>query len=126
MTDEIAALGCVSHNANEDRQQALDAFATKWSDDLLVMNKWFAVQAMSPLSDTLEAIEALQEHPNYDPINPNKVRSLVGVFSRNQSQFHRADGRGYVFLANQVLAADKRNPGLSGRLVGAFNDWKRF
>ena len=74
----------------------------------------------------MEELEALQTHPNYDPVNPNKVRSLVAVFSRNQSQFHRADGKGYLFLADQVLAADKRNPGLSGRLVGAFNSWKRF
>ncbi len=126
MTDEIAALGCVSHNENDGRQAALDAFAAKWKDDLLVMNKWFAVQAGSPLPQTLEAVVALQKHPNYDAINPNKVRSLVGIFARNQNQFHRADGAGYVFLADQVLAADKRNPGLSGRLVGAFNDWKRF
>ena len=56
MTDEIAALGCVSHNENDGRQAALDAFAAKWKDDLLVMNKWFAVQAGSPLPQTLEAV----------------------------------------------------------------------
>ena len=126
MTDEIAALGSIVNVSHSGKQGALDAFAQRWKENLLVMNKWFAVQAAASAGDTLENVMSLQEHPNYDPVNPNKVRALVAIFSRNQSQFHRQDGKGYVFIADQVLAADKRNPGLSGRLVGAFNDWKRY
>ena len=39
MTDEIAALSCVTHNENEGRTKALEGFASKWEKDLLVMNK---------------------------------------------------------------------------------------
>ena len=126
MTDEIAALSAIANISHGERQIALDAFAQRWKENLLVMNKWFAVQAGASVDDTLENVIQLQEHLNYDPVNPNKVRALVAILSRNQNQFHRQDGKGYAFIADQVLAADKRNPGLSGRLVGAFNDWKRF
>jgi aminopeptidase N len=126
MTDEIAALTAIANVDHDKRQSALDGFDQRWRKNLLVMNKWFGVQAGSSLNGTLENVIRLQDHPNYDPVNPNKVRALVAILSRNQSHFHRDDGQGYLFIANQVLAADKRNAGLSGRLVGAFNDWKRF
>ena len=59
--------------------------------------------------------------------NPNRLRSLIGVFcSGNQVHFHRADGAGYRFLADSVLELDPRNPQISARLVSLFNQWRRF
>ena len=76
--------------------------------------------------DKTLALEILSEHAAFDPTNPNKVRSLVGVFARNQRRFHEASGRGYVFLADQLLDIDSRNPQLAGRMATLFNKWKRF
>ena len=39
---------------------------------------------------------------------------------------HRADGRGYTFLADMIIAADKLNPQVAARLVPAFGRWRRF
>jgi len=44
----------------------------------------------------------------------------------NPARFHAADGAGYAFLADQVLAIDGFNPMLAARLVQAFARWRRF
>ncbi|MCL4762272.1 MAG: aminopeptidase N C-terminal domain-containing protein, partial [Burkholderiales bacterium] len=52
---------------------------------------------------------------------------LVGAFAhRNFGGFHAADGSGYAFVADQVLALDALNPQVASSIAGAFNLWKRF
>jgi aminopeptidase N len=58
--------------------------------------------------------------------NPNRLRSLVGAFAANQRGFHHASGRGYRFLADMVIAADKLNPQTAARLVPPLGRWRRF
>jgi aminopeptidase N len=60
------------------------------------------------------------------PANPNRLRSLVGAFSVNQRAFHDASGRGYRFLADMILAADKLNPQTAAKLVPPLGRWRRF
>ena len=56
---------------------------------------------------------------------PNKVRALIGVFAMaNPSQFNKADGSGYRFLAKQVLVLDRHNPQIAARLLNAFRSWR--
>src|SRR5262249_32249369 len=59
--------------------------------------------------------------------NPNRVRSLIGAFAQtNQTQFNRADGAGYDFVAGCVLALDPKNPQVAARLTTAFRSWRAF
>ena len=54
-------------------------------------------------------------HPAFSLANPNRVRSLVGSFALgNPTQFHRADGAGYDFLADLALELDARQPAARG------------
>ena len=39
---------------------------------------------------------------------------------------HAADGTGYAFWADQVLALDTLNPEIAARLARAFDHWSRF
>ena len=48
------------------------------------------------------------------------------MFGGNHWAFNRADGRGYDFLAEMILAADKINPQIAARMVPAFGRWRRF
>ena len=58
---------------------------------------------------------------------PNRVRSVVGVFAHGNSlHFHDKSGRGYRLLADQVIALDQLNPQVAARMVGAFNQWRRY
>jgi aminopeptidase N len=92
-----------------------------------VLDKWFAVQALSGRADTLAHVGALLKHPDMTLTNPNRIRSLIGSFSvRNQVRFHAADGGGYTMLADTILALDALNPQVAARLCGAFMSWRRF
>jgi aminopeptidase N len=78
-----------------------------------------------PAAETLPRVRALLNHPAFSIANPNRVRSLVGSFAGgNQTQFNRADGAGYEFLADFVLDLDKRNPQTAARLLISFRSWR--
>ena len=52
---------------------------------------------------------------------------MINTFAgANPAAFHAADGSGYDFVAEQVVALDKRNPQVAARLATAFNSWRRF
>ena len=56
--------------------------------------------------------------PSFDIKNPNKLRSVLGTFQReNISLFHSNDGSGYKFISEQIAIIDKKNPQAAARLV---------
>jgi len=126
MTDRQGALGTLVSLQAPERQDALDAFYARFKDDPLVLDKWFALQAAAQRADTLDQVLKLSGHPDFMMTNPNRLRSLVGMFGGNHWAFHSADGRGYKFLADMIIAADKLNPQIAARLVPAFGRWRRF
>jgi len=127
MTDVIAALVCIVDYSNKVRQPVLNDFYKRWKDDVLVLDKWFFIQARSNASDTLENVLALLEHEAFSIKNPNKVRSLLGGFATgNPYYFHHESGRGYILIADQILRLDALNPQVAARLLQSFSRWKRY
>jgi aminopeptidase N len=126
MTDSMAALSTLANLDCPERQPALDAFYARWKDEPLVVDKWLAVQATSRLPGTLARVRELLSHPAFDIKVPNKVYSLIRAFASNHVRFHAADGGGYAFLADQVVALDTLNPQVAARMARAFDRWKRF
>ena len=125
MTDRMAALSALSPHDVPERAAALDDFYRRFEDNPLVIDKWFALQAMIPEPATLDRVRALAKHPAFSLANPNRVRALIGSFAQgNITQFNRADGGGYRFLADTVLALDGRNPQVAARMLGAFRTWR--
>ncbi len=124
MTDRLAALTTLSLNAAPERERALADFYTRYTSDALVIDKWFSLQAMIPRPDTLDRVHALTAHPAFSFANPNRVRALIGAFAGNPTQFNRADGAGYDFVAGNVLGLDRKNPQLAARLATAFRTWR--
>jgi aminopeptidase N len=125
MTDRFAALATLSVIPGEARENALAEFARRYSGDPLVLDKWFALQAAIPEGGTLDRVRGLMGHEAFSLANPNRTRSLIGSFAMgNLSQFHRADGAGYAFLADIVLTLDGTNPQVAARLLGSFRTWR--
>lgn len=121
MTHEWGILSAVNGNESDTRNRLLAQFADKFSDDALVMDKYFALVGSSRRSDTLQQVQTALQHPKFSLENPNKARSLIGSFSRNVPHFHAEDGSGYRFIADKVIEIDRFNPQVSARLVQAFN-----
>jgi len=126
MTEQFAALAALANSNAQQRTIALDSFYGRWKDESLIVDKWLAVQAGSRLPGTLARVTELLAHPAFDLKVPNKVYSLIRAFSANHVRFHAADGGGYAFLADQVLALDKLNPQVAARIARGFDRWKRF
>ncbi|RUR18345.1 aminopeptidase N [Legionella sp. km535] len=128
MTDQIAGFALLVNSADEgSRIKAIDEFYQQWSQDDLVLDKWFALQAVSELPDALNHVKQLLNHPEFSIKNPNKVRSLIGAFCMaNPRNFHAIDGSGYQFLSDMLLIVDKLNPQIAARLATPFTRWKRY
>ena len=127
MTDCIAALTNLVNLDHEIRQEVLDDFYSKWVGDPLVLDKWFTLQALSVLPNTLKNVALLADSPSFSIENPNKVRALIGAFcANNHVRFHEKNGAGYTFLADKILELNIINPQIAARLVAPLINWKRY
>ncbi len=126
MTDQFAALAAMAQTDCPERQMLLDDFYRQWQHEALVVDKWLVVQSGSRLPDTLTQVKRLTEHPAFDITNPNKVYSLLRNFGANLVRFNAADGSGYAFLADRIIALDRLNPQVASRLARCFDRWKKF
>lgn len=125
MTEAATGLDHLVISGAPDRDMALKHFYERWKEDHLVIDKWFAFQAMAPQEDTLDRLGKLIEDPLFSIRNPNKVRAVIGAFAMgNPVQFNRADGEGYRFVTGKILEIDGFNPQIASRLAGSFKSWK--
>ncbi len=125
MTDRMAALTTLSLHDVPERKHAIANFYARYASDALVVDKWFSLQATSPQPNALETVRGLTAHSAFSLANPNRVRALIGAFAQgNATQFNRADGLGYDFVAETVLSLDPKNPQISARLATAFRTWR--
>ncbi len=126
MTDQIGVLSVIAHLNTAARDELFGHFEHRWKAQPLVMDKWFAMQALSSAEDTFERVTQLLDHPAFSIKNPNKVRALVGAFCQNHVHFHHLSGRGYHFLVDMILTLDDLNPQIAARLANPLISWKRY
>ncbi len=129
MTDRFAALAALVNTGAELAQPALQRFAAQFAHEPLVMDKWFALQAAAPDRDGtgVARVRELMRHPAFSLRNPNRARSVITTFCQgNPGAFHRSDGAGYDFWAEQVLALDAINPQVAARLARAMDRWRKL
>lgn len=125
LTDRLAALSALVNNGKDTAQEALADFDKRYRFNLLVMDKWFALQAMTPHEDTLQQVKELMKHPIFSITNPNRIRALISSFAAgNPTQFHRPDGAGYQFISMLIIDLDAVNPQVAARLLTSFSTWK--
>ena len=127
MTDQIAALAVIVNSAHPAKATCLDSFYQQWQNEALVVDKWFSLQASSSNPDTFSVVQSLLQHPAFDLRNPNRVRSLIGAFSQaNPLHFHAANGQGYQFLGDHIIALNTLNPQVASRMLNALTSWRRY
>ncbi len=138
MTDHVAALAAlvnsIPHGAADATHKALvkagpkalQRFYKDFQKDALVVDKWFTLQAMAVSTD-VAAVRDLMQHPAFTLKNPNRVYSLISSFCRsNPSRFHAADGSGYVFWAEQVIALNAINPQVAARVARSLDRCRKY
>lgn len=127
MTDELTALRLLVHTPGVNAQPFLANFYQKWQHEALVVDQWYACQATAPTQNALADVKQLMQHSSFELTNPNRVRALIANFCNgNPSQFHRADGAGYEFLADIVIQLNKLNPQVAARMLGPLTRWQKY
>jgi len=127
MTDQMAAFKSLVHHQAPGSKQVIEKFYQQWQDDNLVMDKWFSVQASVPHVSSIDDVKRLFDHEDFDIKNPNRVRSLLGVFcAANPICFHEISGFGYELLGQYIETIDTMNPQIASRLCVPLTRWKRF
>jgi aminopeptidase N len=125
MTDEQGALAALLDQGLG--QAELTNFASRWSKDRLVMDKWFALQvAYAAPDETAATADRLTKHPAFDWKNPNRFRSVFGPLSANHAGFHHASGASYRLMADWLIKLDPLNPQTAARMSTAFESWSRY
>lgn len=124
LTDRLAALSAMTLIPGEAREALIARFAKTYAAEPLVLDKWLMVQALIPEPTTLNRVRELMQHPAFSMGNPNRIRALIGGFAANLTQFNRADGQGYAFVAELVIALDRTNPQVASRLLASFKSWR--
>ena len=78
-------------------------------------------------SVTAWAVRCWLSPVSYTHLDVYKRQALIGAFCQaNPLHFHAADGEGYTFFADQVLALNVLNPQIAARLMTALSRWRRF
>ena len=133
MTDRIAALNIAIEYFHDDNVGAgalIEDFYQRYQNEALVIDKWFSAQAArssGTFAQMQASLNALMAHPAFVNPNPNRLRSLIFAFcNMNPHHFHQADGAGYRFWAEQVLAIDAKNPQTASRLARSCENWRLF
>ena len=128
MTLSIIGLKSLCLANNQLALNYLNDFYKKWKNNHLVIEKWF--EMMSTLyikSHGLNIIKYLLKHKDFDYKNPNKLRSVLSTFQReNVLLFHANDSSGYKFVAEQVAIIDKSNPQAAARLILPLTRFKNY
>ncbi len=124
MSARLGALSAIALIPGSRREHALQAFGRRFAAEPLILDKWFALQAQIPETETLDRVRELMTHHAFSLRNPNRVRALIGGFAANATQFNRADGSGYDFLADVVIELDPANPQVAARLLTAMRSWR--
>ncbi|SMN16535.1 Membrane alanine aminopeptidase N [uncultured Candidatus Thioglobus sp.] len=123
MTDQITAFSVLVGSDNQYSEKAKLDFYKTFKDDTQVMDKFFATQSSSLVSN-VDSIKALMQHELFSFNNPNRLRSVIGSFAQNYVNFHNRAG--YEFFTDIILKLNKSNPQIGARLVSVYNHWKRF
>jgi len=123
MTDQFGAFQPLLNNPNPYREEVIERFYNEHHSDVQVMDKWFSAQSVSSLT-SVDDVKSLMKHELFTIKNPNRVRSVIGSFSQNTSQFHCQEG--YELLSEVIVELDELNPQIAARFAGIFNHWRRF
>ncbi len=129
MTDRFQSLSALVSSGHELATAALERFHARFQREELVLDKWFALQAGAPDhgGHILPMVQQLLTHPDFHIKNPNRARSLIFSYcNANPGAFHRADGAGYTFWRDHVLAINAFNPQVAARLARALDRWRQL
>jgi aminopeptidase N len=126
MTDRLAAMSALKNHDSQSRTAVFDNFYDRYKDDKLTIQKWFMLQGASDFDGVIDTVKDIMESDVFNWENPGHAQSLMRGFISNYGQFHHADGRGYMFVADVVKKLDDINGTTASRFVEVLANWGNY
>lgn len=124
-TEVSQALDALVRYADKElRTKVLSEHYQTWQHNALMMDGWFSRQVRQ--TTDIDAAIDLINHPDFTFKNPNRVRAVIGALSGTPELFHNKEGKGYAFLADQIIKLNELNPQIASRLCDAFSIWAKL
>lgn len=121
---ELASMDGAGANA---RIEALKVFYDEADGYNLVVDKWFAAQALSDLPDAVNRVKKLMDHAEYSYHRPNRCKAVINSFTMNYKAFHDESGKGYQLVGEAIAQLDRVNPNASSAIAAKrFIQWQRY
>ncbi|BFM03224.1 aminopeptidase N [Psychrobacter alimentarius] len=120
MTERFGALKAMVNHQVANADNYLQDFYQRFQADDLVIDLWFSVQA-SANNVSVDVIESLLMHEDFDWNTPNRVRSVVGAFSAQPTVLWTQDG--LDMYTGVIKKLDDANPVLASRLLQVLARW---
>lgn len=120
MTERFGALKAIVNHQVANADNYLQDFYQRFQADDLVIDLWFSVQA-SASTVSVDVIESLLAHEDFDWNTPNRVRSVVGAFSAQPTVLWTQDG--LDMYTGVIKKLDEANPVLASRLLQVLARW---
>jgi|JI10StandDraft_1071094.scaffolds.fasta_scaffold12976_4 aminopeptidase N len=128
MTDKGAGLRALLRMdySSPHARSALDDYYQSYKADDLVIDNWFGMSVGFAGQDAVTQALALTQHPDFHNPSPNRIRSVVGGVVGTAEAFHKLDGTGYAFIAEQIIGLDPKNPQTAARFVDSLADFAKY
>ena len=126
MTDRQGALAVLVWLDAPEREQALDAFYERFATIAGARQMVRAAGGGAAAARRSTRSKRLAAHPAFTIANPNRCARWPATSPPTNGRSTTPSGRGYRFVADMILAADKLNPQVAARLVPPFGRWRRF
>lgn len=120
MTERFGALKAMVNHQVANADNYLQDFYQRFQADDLVIDIWFSVQA-SANNVSVDVIESLLMHEDFDWNTPNRVRSVVGAFSAQPTVLWTQ--KGLDMYTGVIKKLDDANPVLASRLLQVLARW---
>ncbi len=121
MSERLGALTAIIHHNLEQKQAFIDDFYSRFSDEDLVIDTWFAAQTSSSHTG-IDEIAGLMARDDFDWNTPNRVRAVLSTLAAKPVQLWSEAGVALYLSAVERL--DGSNPLLAARLLTALARWQ--
>lgn len=126
LTDRMIYMSALKNSPSLERQNVFEDFYNDNKDNLLVLEKWLALQAQSDFDGIIPELKTISALPFFDWSRPGHAQTFLRAFAANYGQFHRQDGQGYEFFADGVLKVCMKNPEVSATLIAPLCRWRDY
>lgn len=120
MTERFGALKAMVNHQLVDADKYLADFYERFQANDLVIDLWFSVQAAAD-DVTPDMVKSLLTHTDFDWNTPNRVRSVISVFSSQPTVLWTAEG--LEMYTGVIQKLDDANPVLASRLLQVLARW---